>query len=148
MDTRSPVLIAVAPNGARRTRSDHPRLPITPLELAACAQECLAAGASMLHLHVRDNQGRHTLDPDLYNEAITAIRHRVGDDLILQVTTEAAGIYSPPEQIAAIDALRPEAVSIAVSELFGAGGDEMTPASFLHSLAGRATFVQYIVYGL
>lgn len=147
-DTRAPVLIAVAPNGARRTRNDHPRLPITPLELAATAQECLAAGASMLHLHVRDNQGGHSLDPDLYDEAITAIRQRVGDDLILQVTTEAAGIYAPHEQMAAIEALRPEAVSIALRELLATRTDEVRVTSFLHSLAGHGTFVQYIVYGL
>src|SRR5512140_78338 len=99
MDPPPPVIVAVAPNGARKKRADHPRLPITAIELAACAQECLAAGASMLHLHVRDSQGAHSLDPDLYENAITAIRQRVGDDLILQVTTETAGIYAPHDQI-------------------------------------------------
>ncbi len=52
-----PVVIAVAPNGARKSKADHPRLPLTPSELAECAQDCLDAGASMLHLHVRDAAG-------------------------------------------------------------------------------------------
>src|SRR4051794_6185519 len=112
MQRLAPVLVAVAPNGARKSRNDHPRLPITAIELAACAQECLGAGASMLHMHVRDNLGKHSLDAKVYAEAITAIRQRVGDDLVLQVTTDSAGLYAPHEQIAAIEALRPEDVSI------------------------------------
>jgi len=50
----NPVMIAVAPNGARKTKQDHPSLPINAEELAATAANCLAAGACMIHLHVRD----------------------------------------------------------------------------------------------
>lgn len=146
MRPNTPVIIAVAPNGARRSKSDHPRLPITPLELAATAQECLAAGASMMHLHVRDANGQHTLDSMRYADAVTAIRQRVGDDLILQVTTESAGRYRPHDQMACIEAVRPEAVSIAIRELFTDPALEVAATSFLHGLAARATLVQYIVY--
>src|SRR5437763_1963197 len=54
MADSTPIMLAVAPNGARKSKADHPRLPVSALELAATAQECLAAGASMIHLHVRD----------------------------------------------------------------------------------------------
>ncbi|MDQ6621464.1 MAG: 3-keto-5-aminohexanoate cleavage protein [Pseudomonadota bacterium] len=148
MADKAPVIIAVAPNGARRTRADHPRLPLTPTELAACAQECLAAGASMMHLHVREPDGRHSLDPDRYAEAITTIRQRLGDDIILQVTTESGGRYAPHEQIQAIEELRPEAVSIAIRELFSEPSMETTVTAFLHALAARRTLVQYILYGI
>ena len=80
MQTEStPVVIAVAPNGARKRRDDHPRLPLSPGELAQCAADCLAAGASMMHLHVRDAEGRHSLEPADYRAAIAAIRERTGD---------------------------------------------------------------------
>ncbi len=144
--TEVPVVIAVAPNGARKTHADHPRLPLNPAELAGCAAACLDAGASMLHLHVRDDAGRHSLDPGHYRAAIEAVRARVGDALLLQLTTEAAGRYAPAEQMASIDALAPEAVSVAIRELFAADGDEAAAAAFLARLHARRTFVQYIVY--
>src|SRR5256885_10150723 len=118
MADSTPIMIAFAPNGARKSKADHPRLPVSAVDLAATAQECLAAGASMIHLHVRDAHGRHSLDADRYAAAIAAIRQRVGDDLIVQVTTEAAGRYGAHEQMAVIEALLPEAASIAIRQLF------------------------------
>lgn len=140
------VILAVAPNGARRTKDDHPALPITPVELAATARQCQAAGASMLHLHVRDDRGRHSLDPDRYRAAIAAIRAAVGGDMLIQATTEAVGRYAPPEQIAAMDALQPEAFSVAVRELFAPGTNEAAGAAFLARHAERGTLIQHILY--
>ena len=54
--------IAVAPNGGRRGKKDHPALPIGPEELASTAAACLEAGAAMIHAHVRDRDGGHLLD--------------------------------------------------------------------------------------
>jgi 3-keto-5-aminohexanoate cleavage enzyme len=59
----TPLVVMVAPNGARRTKADHAKLPITPAEIAAEAARCAEAGASILHLHVRADDGGHTLDP-------------------------------------------------------------------------------------
>ncbi|MEM7653568.1 MAG: 3-keto-5-aminohexanoate cleavage protein, partial [Pseudomonadota bacterium] len=67
-----PLIIAVAPNGARKVKSDHPAIPLTPAELAREAAACADAGASMVHLHVRDANGGHTLDADLYKAALNA----------------------------------------------------------------------------
>ena len=141
-----PVAIAVAPNGARRSRDDHPMLPTTPEQLAQCAADCLAAGAAMLHLHVRDTQERHSLDPDNYRAAIAAIRARIGDEMILQITTESGGRYAPPEQMACAEALAPEAVSLAIRELFRDPANEVAAGEFLSRIAARGTLVQYIVY--
>src|SRR5690554_6718411 len=98
-----PFAIAVAPNGARRTKADHPRLPMLPDELARDAAEARAAGAAMIHLHVRDAEGKHSLDLGLYREAIAAVRDAVGDRLVVQATTEAVGRYTPREQMALVD---------------------------------------------
>jgi 3-keto-5-aminohexanoate cleavage enzyme len=113
----NPFAIAVAPNGARRTKVDHPRLPMTAAEIARDAAEALEAGAAMIHLHVRDENGAHTLDADLYREAVTAVKQAVGDKLVTQITTEAVGRYTAQEQIAVVDALNPESVSIALREI-------------------------------
>ncbi len=140
------VAIAVAPNGARRGKADHARLPITPAELAECAADSLEAGASMLHLHVRDADGRHSLEADRYRAAIDAIRDRVGDRLLLQVTTEAGGRYGPAEQMAHARALAPEALSLAVRELWRDEALADEAAAFLAELHERGALVQYIVY--
>lgn len=141
-----PFAIAVAPNGARRTKADHPRLPMTAVEIARDAAEALEQGAAMIHLHVRDADGAHTLDAGLYREAVAAVRGAVGDDLVVQVTTEAVGRYKPDEQIAVIDALQPESVSIALREILPEGGDERAAAALFERMERAGTLHQIIVY--
>lgn len=58
----------------QRTRADNPRVPLTPEEVAASAREAVAAGAFAVHFHVRDRDGRPTLDPDDMARTITAVR--------------------------------------------------------------------------
>lgn len=140
-----PFAVAVAPNGARRGKADHPRLPITPEELARDAAEALEAGAAMIHLHVRDNAGAHVLDAERYRAAEAAVRAAVGDGLIVQVTTEAVGRYAPAEQIALVDALRPESVSLALRELFPEG-EEAAGAALVDRMTGWGTLWQIILY--
>ena len=74
MTAEQALMLAVAPNGARKTREDHPALPLSPAELADTSAACRDAGACMIHLHVRDAQQQHSLDPELYRVAIAAIR--------------------------------------------------------------------------
>lgn len=117
MDLYPPTFIAVAPNGGRRTRADHPGLPITTQESAAAAKAAQAAGAAMIHLHVRDAQGRHSLDAGRYREAIAAVREAVGPRMVIQITTESIGMYAADEQVAVVKTVKPEAVSIALREI-------------------------------
>lgn len=140
------IFLAVAPNGARKTKADHLRLPITPGELADCAAACRDAGACMVHLHVRDELGRHSLDIGAYRDAIGAIRRAVGDSLVIQVTTEAVGIYRPAEQMAVIRGLRPEAVSMAIRELFSDDSAEAEAAAFLTWAHDVSVAIQFILY--
>lgn len=141
-----PIAIAVAPNGARKTHADHPALPITPDELAACARQCVDAGAAMLHLHVRRPDGTHSLEPDDYRPAIAAVQQAVGDALVLQITTEAVGIYTPEQQMASVRALQPEAISAALRELVPDAAHEAEAARFFGELAAARTAIQYILY--
>lgn len=146
--TMEPLVITVAPNGARRTRADHPALPITPEELASTARACLEAGAAMLHLHVRDRQERHTLDAEAYRRAIDAVREAVGERLIIQVTTEAVGQYSSAEQMALVRELRPEAVSLALREIVPDPSAEDEVGAFFAWLAEEPILPQLILYTL
>ncbi|KJJ96344.1 class III aminotransferase [Burkholderiaceae bacterium 26] len=141
-----PIAIAVAPNGARKTHTDHPALPITPDELAACARQCVDAGAAMLHLHVRRPDGTHSLEPGDYRPAIAAVQRAVGDALVIQITTEAVGIYTPEQQMASVRALQPEAISAALRELAPDAAHEAEAARFFGELAAARTAIQYILY--
>ena len=148
MSAAVPLVIAVAPNGARKTRLEHPALPISADELAEAAWNALAAGAAMIHLHVRGDDGGHSLDVARYREAIAAIRTRVGPEMIIQVTTEAVGIYSAEQQMAMVRELRPEAVSLAICELCPPGGDEEQAATFFDWLRREQISPQYILYSV
>lgn len=142
----TPLIITVAPNGARRGKADHPAIPLTPDEIGREAARCREAGAAMIHLHVRDADGRHTLDPDAYRAAIAAVRREAGPELLIQATTEAVGIYTADQQIAAMRDLRPEAFSAAVRELVPDAGAEAAAAAFLAEQARTGTLVQHILY--
>ncbi|HEV2504019.1 MAG TPA: 3-keto-5-aminohexanoate cleavage protein [Mesorhizobium sp.] len=143
----TPILprIMVASNGARRTKADHPNLPMTAEEIAANAAACFAAGAGAIHLHVRDADGRHVLDAGLYRQAIGLIEAMV-PQMMIQVTTEAVGLYKPAEQMALVRDLKPDAISAAVREFVADAGAEAAAANFYEWCAERDTAVQHILY--
>ncbi|OOF24195.1 hypothetical protein BZJ17_00845 [Salinivibrio sp. IB574] len=109
--------IMVAPNGARLQPSHHPSVPVTSEQLIHCLHECAEAGATMAHIHARDTQGAHSLDPALNQTLYQQVMDAVGDRMVIQLTTEAVGRYSPQQQMALIRAVKPEAASFALREL-------------------------------
>jgi len=141
-----PVVICVAPNGARRTKQDHERLPMTIEELASEARACMSAGATAIHLHVRDAGGRHTLDTLIYREAIDSIQKATDGNMIVQMTTEACGIYTPQQQMEAVREVRPEAASVAVRELVQDDTGRPEAAHFFAWARDRCIGLQYVVY--
>jgi uncharacterized protein (DUF849 family) len=142
----APLRISVAPNGARRTRQDHPAIPLTPAELAIEAEQCAEAGAVLLHVHVRDRDGKHTLSPDIYRQALDAIRQRVGNRLLLQITTESVGVFDRRTQMDTVTAVRPPAASFAVRELIPDSAAEPQAREFFAAVAAMGTVPQFILY--
>jgi 3-keto-5-aminohexanoate cleavage enzyme len=148
MNKDTPVVITVAPNGARKTSDDHTALPLTPEDIAITAQHCFEAGARMIHLHVRDKNQGHLLDAGAYQLAIDAIHKRLGRSMIIQPTTEAVGIYKPDQQMAVVRALKPEAVSLAIRELCPKETHETAAADFFGWIAKEKISPQFILYGV
>ena len=146
MTATRPVSIAVAPNGGRKTHADHPALPMTAAELARVAGLCREAGASMIHVHVRDGEGGHLLDADAYRTAIGAIRKAVGDGLVIQITSESLGAYTPAQQMQVVREVRPESVSLALRELLPGAHGEAEFSAFLHWLRQENIAPQFILY--
>lgn len=121
-------------------------MPEGPAELAACARDAAAAGAAMFHLHVRDADNHHSLDPGRYRETIAEIRATAGEEVVIQITTEAVGRYAPEAQIACVEAVRPEAVSLALRELASSSEDAVRLGR-LHAWMDEAEIVaQHILY--
>ena len=141
-----PMLIAVAPNGARRTKADHRAVPITPLELAHTAAACAEAGAGMIHLHVRDDRGRHTLAPEFYRPALREVQAAVGEKMLIQVSSEAAGAYSAQSQIALMRSLAPHCLSCGLREFVADHAAFAKATAFFQDLTANGTLIQYILY--
>ena len=142
MKTLPPIM--VAPNGARRTRADHPALPVSVAELVATGRACHEAGAGALHAHVRDADGAHVLDAGLYRELLDEMARAV-PALDVQVTTEAVGRYTPAEQRRLVETLVPRAVSVGYAEMTS-DGDAAASRRFYAFAAEAGIAVQHIVY--
>lgn len=82
-----PVIITAALVGAELTKEKTPYLPVTPDEIAEAARLAVAAGAAILHLHVRDDQGRPTNDAERFREVLEKIKKVCRPTPILQVST-------------------------------------------------------------
>lgn len=138
--------LMVAPNGARLGKSDHAAIPITMAELIATARDCHASGAQGLHLHLRDGDGKHSLDAGRYREAVAELANAV-PALAVQVTTEAVGIYSAEHQrhIALNSGTR--LVSTSIREIM-TGTEPEVAARFFHECADAGIALQIILYDL
>ena len=141
-----PFIVAVAPNGARKTKADHPALPMTREELAREAAACSDAGAALIHLHVRDKAGKHLLDAEAYRATTAAIRREAGDGIIVQITTESVGIYLPGYQMAMVRDAKPEACSVAIREIVPGPPAEREAAAFFAWMAKERVTPQFILY--
>jgi len=110
MAFQDPLMITCAITGAETTRDRQPNLPITPAEQAQAAEEAVKAGASIIHLHVRDAQGKPTQSVERFKESIDAIRARV-PEAIIQISTGGA-IGESIENRARPLELKPEMASL------------------------------------
>lgn len=142
----TPAVICVAPNGARRTKRDHPALPMTEREIVDEARACAEAGASVIHLHVRDEHGGHSLDTARYRSVTDAIHETLGERLLVQVTTESVGIYLPEQQRQLLRELRPRAASVAIRELIPDDSHAQETARLFAWAGDAGVALQYIVY--
>ncbi|MHA2938055.1 3-keto-5-aminohexanoate cleavage protein [Vibrio sp. RC27] len=145
-DSDKSTMVIVALNGARKTKQDHPNLPITVEEIVKEVKGCVEAGAAMVHLHARNQEGLHSLEIDDNALILDVVREQVGDNVIIQLTTEAVGMYPPQQQMDLIKALKPEAASFAISELIPSKNQEIAASKFFHWVAEEGIIAQYILY--
>ena len=95
-------VITVAPTGAESSKADVPALPVTLAELVTTARDCAAVGASVVHVHIRDDEARPTLALGRLRETVAALRAET--DLIVQLSTGGAVTDGEADRLAVLDA--------------------------------------------
>jgi uncharacterized protein (DUF849 family) len=127
-------LITVAPTGAEADKERHPALPVTLNELTNTARECEAAGASVIHVHIRDDKARPTLDLPRLKDTVRALRE--SSTMIVQLSTGGAVTDAFADRLAVLDA-QPDACSLTCGTVNF--GDEVftNPWPFIRELYAR-----------
>lgn len=149
-----PTILTCAVTGNQTTRAQHPRLPITPEEIATAAIDAAKAGAAVVHLHARDPQtGRGTMDRDLFREIVSRIRES-GTDVILNLSTGEGGRFLPSDEdpriaapgttltrpenrVAHVEDLRPEICTLDFNTMFSGSGVVINTPRNLEIMAQR-----------
>ena len=102
-------LITVAPTGAESAKADVPALPCSLDELVSTAKACQAAGAALIHVHIRDDEAQPTLDVGRLAASVEAIREAT--DLVVQVSSGGAVTDSYDARLGVLDA-NPDGASL------------------------------------
>lgn len=124
-------LITVAPTGAETAKADVPALPTTPEELVETAVACEAAGAALIHIHVRDADHQPTLDPVLLREAVAGVREAT--DLVVQLSTGGAVTDPLEARLTVLDA-DPDSCSLTCGTTNFGDGVFLNPWGFMVDL--------------
>lgn len=111
------LIITAAITGAETTREMNPNLPVTPKEQARDAAACVKAGAAVIHLHVRDTEGKPSQSLENFKESIEAIRKACKPVPIIQISTGGAVGEAMEKRIAPIVNLRPEMASLNINSM-------------------------------
>ena len=101
----NPVVVTVAPTGADVFRANNPNIPYTPAEIAQSSVEAAQAGATVVHLHVREDDGTPSGRPELFQDVISRLRQ--GSGLITMVSTGGANDMTIDERTTGLEA-RPD----------------------------------------
>ena len=110
----SPAIITVAITGSQPTKDQNPAVPIHPAEQVESTQEAFEAGASLVHIHVRDDEGKSSSDINRFREVQAGIRkHCPG--MIIQFSTGGRGRLA--EERGASIKLAPDMASLATGSV-------------------------------
>ena len=112
-----PLIITAAITGAETSKDMNPNLPVTPAEQAADAAACVAAGAAVIHLHVRNAAEKPSQELGDFRAAIEAIRKACSPAPIIQISTGGAVGEAMERRIAPIVQLKPEMASLNIASM-------------------------------
>lgn len=107
------LIVTAALCGAGTTKSQTPYVPITPEEIAADAVACAKAGAAVIHIHVRDEEGRNTMETGRFCQVVELVREELAKanvDAVLNLTSSGSK-FPEDMRLAHLPILKPEMCS-------------------------------------
>jgi len=115
------VIITAALNGAFVNKKMNPNVPEQPDEIAQAALDCYNAGAAIIHIHARDENGRPTGTKEKFAEIMDKVRQKCGE-IIIQFSTGGGANLTIEERVKCLEA-RPEMASLNMGTLMRQTGD-------------------------
>lgn len=133
------VVINLCQSGMVVTKAAVPSLPQTPEEVAADAARSRDEGASIIHLHARDEAGEPTWQASRFREILDAVSS-AAPDLITVVSTSGRYWHEIDRRAAALSpggSIRPDLASLTLGSLNFPGGASVNPPEVIAELALR-----------
>ncbi len=134
-------MITIAPTGAETAKADAPALPVTLAELVLAAQAAEAAGAAMVHVHIRDADAQPTLDQARLKDTVAALRESTG--LVVQLST-GGSVHDPFEDRLAVLDADPDSCSLTCGTVNFGGDVFLNPWPFMVELYRRTQEQQVV----
>lgn len=128
------LIITIAPNGSLSTKEQNPNVPITPSEVIEDCLACVEAGASICHLHARDEQGRPSTRYEIFESLGRGVTAR--SDAIIQISTggrAGSGFEERADRLG----LAPEMASLTTGSVNFPEGVYINSRELVEALAGR-----------
>ncbi len=110
MSLEDKVILTVATTGAWPTKKDTPNIPLQPEEIAKDVYDCWKAGASVAHIHVRDDENKASMDFDKFKQTLDLIR-TTDCDIVLNTTTSGGLGIDDEIRMKPFSELKPELAS-------------------------------------
>ncbi|QRM32647.1 3-keto-5-aminohexanoate cleavage protein [Microvirga sp. VF16] len=110
----NPVVIAVAITGSVPRKKDNPAVPILPSEQVASTREAFEAGATLVHIHVRNDDETSSSDPERFRQVQEGVR-RLCPGMIIQFSTGGRG--RDPSQRSSALYLKPDMASLSTGSV-------------------------------
>lgn len=130
----SEAIITAALTGPIATKADNAALPVTPEEIAASAREACEAGAAVVHVHLRDDEGRPTADLGVARRVVGLVEEQCG--ALVQLST-GVGLNVPFEERERLVEARPRMATLNPCSMSFAAGEFRNPPDGVRRLASR-----------
>jgi 3-keto-5-aminohexanoate cleavage enzyme len=132
----NPVVLTVAVTGADVFRENNPNIPYTTAEIADSSIEAAAAGATVVHLHVREDDGTPSGRPELFKDVIERIR--AGSELLTMVSTGGSNDMTIEERSTGLEA-QPDISGVESGSMNFGDDTFITPPAAGRGIIERAT---------
>jgi 3-keto-5-aminohexanoate cleavage enzyme len=131
-----PVVLTVAVTGADVFRENNPNIPYTTAEIADSSIGAAGAGATVVHLHVREDDGTPSGRPELFKDVIERIR--AGSDVLTMVSTGGSNEMTIEERTTGLEA-QPDISGVESGSMNFGDDTFITPPAAGRGIIERAT---------